>query len=178
MADTASDVSKPARKASTKKPAGETLAAAGVVDQQTAATSSRSAIGEQLSATRDTIRTEAQRKASELGGEFSRLTAQASDRARSAAEQGKGRAAEGLETLAKLINDSSSQVDDKLGTQYGDFARSAAQSVSGLAGSINQKDLDELMIEARDFVKKSPAVAIGSAAVVGFLLARLLRSKN
>lgn len=138
----------------------------------------RSPISEQIHATTDTIRAEAQRKASELGEEFNRLTAQAGDKAKEAAVKGKTKAAESLESLAKLIGDSSTQVDDKLGKQYGDFARSAAQTVSGLGASLDEKDLEELMAEARDFVKKSPAVAIGSAAVVGFMLARLLRSKN
>lgn len=138
----------------------------------------RSPIADQLHATTDTIRAEAQRKASELSDEFGRLTTQASDKAKDLATKGKSKAAEGLESLATLIGDSSTQVDEKLGKQYGDFARSAAQTVSGLAGSIDEKDFEELMAEARDFVRKSPAVAIGSAAVVGFMLARLLRSKS
>ncbi len=138
----------------------------------------RSPIAEQLHATTDTIRAEAQRKASELSDEFGRLTSQAGDKAKDLATKGKTKAAEGLESLATLIGDSSTQVDEKLGKQYGDFARSAAQTVSGLAGSIDEKDFEELMTEAREFVRKSPAVAIGSAAVVGFMLARLLRSKS
>ncbi len=157
---------------------GSALAAAGVVDQQSAATPARSPISEQLHATGDTIRAEAQRKAGELSDEFGRLTTQAGGKAKDLATKGKTKAAEGLESLAALIGDSSTQVDEKLGKQYGDFARSAAQTVSGLAGSIDEKDFEELMNEAREFVRKSPAVAIGSAAVVGFMLARLLRSKS
>ena len=129
-----------------------------------------------MHATTDTIRAEAQRKASELSDEFGRLTSQAGDKAKDLATKGKTKAAESLESLATLIGDSSTQVDEKLGKQYGDFARSAAQTVSGLAGSLDEKDFEELMTEAREFVRKSPAVAIGSAAVVGFMLARLLRS--
>ena len=182
MADTGTTTAKPKRTAAkaprAKKPAGETLAAAGVVDQQTAASTTRSPIADQLHATTDTIRAEAQRKAAELGEEFNRLTGQAGEKARDIATKGKGKAAEGLGSLASLIDDSAGQLDGKLGKQYGDFARSAAQTVSGLAGTIDEKEIEELMDEAREFVRKSPAVAIGSAAVVGFLLARLLRSKS
>lgn len=174
----ATGADKPKKKKSTPATNGTALAAVGVVDQPAAATPARSPIAEQLHATGDTIRAEAQRKASELGDEFGRLTTQAGDKAKELATKGKSKAAESLESLATLIGDSSTQVDDKLGKQYGDFARSAAQTVSGLAGSLDEKDFEELMTEAREFVKKSPAVAIGSAAVVGFLLARLLRSSK
>lgn len=136
------------------------------------------AIREQVSATADTIRAEAQRKVNEIGDEVSRLYAQAGDRARDAANQGKHRAAGGLESLAKIIEDSATDVDDRLGKHYGDYARSAAQTVASLAGTLDEKDLDELVTATREFVRKSPAVAIGSAAVVGFMLARLLRSRN
>ena len=140
--------------------------------------SARASIGEQMHATADTIRNEAQRKASEIGDEVSRLAGQAGDRARDLARQGKDKAAGGLESLARVIDDSAVTVDDKLGKQYGDFARSAAATVAGLAGTLEQKDLDELVEATREFVKKSPAVAIGSAAVVGFMLARLMRGSD
>src|SRR3546814_12646923 len=67
-------------------------------------------------------------------------------------------------------------VDEKLGAQYGDYARSAAQSLSGFSQSLDAKDIDQLLDEARDFVRKSPAIAIGTAAAVGFVLARLVKS--
>lgn len=144
----------------------------------TSSTHGSAAIRSQVNATADTIRAEAQRKVTEIGDEVSRLYAQAGDRAREAANQGKHRAAGGLDSLAKIIEDSATEVDDRLGKQYGDYARSAAQTVASLAGTLDEKDLDELVTATRDFVRKSPAVAIGSAAVVGFMLARLLRSRN
>ena len=159
-----------------KKAAATANGTAMAATAETATAAPRSPIADQLHATTDTIRAEAQRKASELSDEFGRLTSQAGDKAKDLATKGKTKAAESLESLATLIGDSSTQVDEKLGKQYGDFARSAAQTVSGLAGSLDEKDFEELMTEAREFVRKSPAVAIGSAAVVGFMLARLLRS--
>lgn len=126
----------------------------------------------------ESIREEAQRKAGEIGDEVSRMYSQASDRAVDAARQGKTKAAEGLESLSRIIGGSAESVDDRFGTQYGDFARNAATKVSELAGSLEQTDIDEMVNATRDFVRKSPAVAIGSAAVVGFMLARLLSGKN
>lgn len=168
---------KPARRTATKAPAKKSAAKKPAAAAKPAAAKS-SAIRDQLTATKDTIRNEAQRKAGEIGDEVGRLYGQATARARDAANQGKTKAAEGLEGLAKVIDDSASTVDDRLGPQFGDFARSAAQTVANLAGTLEQKDVDELVESTREFVRKSPAVAIGSAAVVGFMLARLLSGRR
>ena len=104
------------------------------------------------------------------------LAGQATDRARGYAEDGKGRGAELLEEFSKLMSDASGSVDEKLGEQYGQYARSAADQLAGFADTLRNKDVDELVGEARDFVKKSPAVAIGAAAAVGFVLARMVKS--
>jgi ElaB/YqjD/DUF883 family membrane-anchored ribosome-binding protein len=146
--------------------------------ERVAADAANSSAQEKLRAKAEGIRAEATRKAGEIGDEVSKLAGQAGDRARNLANQGKDKAAHGLEALAKAIEDSAGTVDDRLGQQYGDFARSAAGTVAGLAGKLDQQDIDELVASTRDFVKKSPAVAIGSAAVVGFMLARLLRSSD
>lgn len=132
-------------------------------------------IRDQLAATRDTIKTEASKKAASLRGDAATLKNQASAKARDAATKGKGKAADAVGSLAKMLEDSAGTVDSKFGKQYGDYARSAATTVAGLATSLDQKDLDELAASTRDFVKKSPAVAVGAAAVIGFVLARMLK---
>ena len=132
-------------------------------------------IRDQVSATVGTIKDEARRHADNLKSEAANLKDQAGTKAREAATAGKGKAAEAVGGLAKLLEDTAPTVDEKLGKQYGDYARSAATSVSGFANSLDQKDIDELTENAREFVRKSPAVAVGAAAVVGFVLARLLK---
>ena len=181
MADTTDTPPPPAtpRRRTTKPKAKATAAPRKPAARKPAASAtSESPIRSQLAATTGTIKSEAQRKASEIGEEVTKLYGQAGDRARDLATKGKTRAAEGLGSLAKVIDDSAGQVDDTLGKQYGDFARQAAQSVAGLAGTLDEKDVDELVEQTREFVRKSPAVALGSAAVVGFMLARLLRGRN
>ena len=135
-------------------------------------------IRDQVAATVSTIKEEASKRASSLKSDAVGLKDQAGVKAREAAEKGKGKAAEAVGSFAKLIEDTAGTVDEKFGKQYGDYARSAATSVSGFANSIDQKELDELAASARDFVKKSPAVAVGAAAVAGFVLARLLKGSS
>lgn len=103
---------------------------------------------------------------------------QAGKTAKSAAGVAKDKTGTTLQSLAKLIADTAGTVDSKLGPQYGDYARQAAESVAGAADSLDAKDVDQLIGEARDFVRKSPAVAIGAAAVVGFVLMRLAKGSD
>lgn len=132
-------------------------------------------IRDQIAATRDTIKTEASKKAASLKDEANALKKQASVKARDAATKGKDKAAEAVGSLAKLLEDSAGTVDSKFGKQYGDYARSAASTVAGLATSLDKKDLDELAASTRDMVKKNPAIAVGAATVIGFVLARMLK---
>lgn len=106
------------------------------------------------------------------------LKDQASKTAKSAAGVAKDKTGSAMQSLAKLISDTAGTVDAKLGPQYGDYARQAAESVAGAAKTLDSKDVDQLMTEARDFVRKSPAVAIGAAAVVGFVLMRLAKGSD
>ncbi|AEG48245.1 hypothetical protein Sphch_0550 [Sphingobium chlorophenolicum L-1] len=106
------------------------------------------------------------------------LKDQASKTAKSAAGVAKDKTGSAMQSLAKLISDTAGTVDAKLGPQYGDYARQAAETVAGAAKTLDSKDVDQLMTEARDFVRKSPAVAIGAAAVVGFVLMRLAKGSD
>lgn len=106
------------------------------------------------------------------------LKDQATKTAKSAAGVAKDKTGSAMQSLAKLITDTAGTVDAKLGPQYGDYARQAAETVAGAAKTLDSKDVDQLMTEARDFVRKSPAVAIGAAAVVGYVLMRLAKGPD
>ncbi len=106
------------------------------------------------------------------------LKDQATKTARSAAVVAKDKTGTAMQSLSKLITDTAGTVDAKLGPQYGDYARQAAEAVAGAADTLDSKDVDQLIAEAKDFVRKSPAVAIGAAAVVGFVLMRLAKGSD
>ncbi|RHW17301.1 hypothetical protein D1610_12240 [Sphingomonas gilva] len=108
--------------------------------------------------------------------EAGNLKRKASDKAHALADQGKAAATERLDGFSRLIDDAATQVDDRLGAQYGDYARSAADAVAGLASTLRGKEVDDLVADARAFVKKSPVIAVGAAAAVGFVLARLVKA--
>jgi ElaB/YqjD/DUF883 family membrane-anchored ribosome-binding protein len=99
---------------------------------------------------------------------------QAADKARTYADEGKAKAADALTQLSQLLTDAAGQVDEKLGEQYGQYGRSAADRVQGFSSAIEDKSIDDLLADARELVRKSPAVAVGVAAGLGFVAARLI----
>ena len=100
----------------------------------------------------------------------------AGDKAKAAAEDGKTKAGGALDELATMLRDAAGTVDEKVGDQYGQYARTAADAVANFSQSLQSKQVDDLIDDAREFVKKSPAVAIGTAAAIGFVLARLVKA--
>jgi ElaB/YqjD/DUF883 family membrane-anchored ribosome-binding protein len=76
------------------------------------------------------------------------------------------------------VGDTASQIDEKLGEQYGDYARKASRTLQETSAKLESKSVDELSEDARAMVRKSPGVAVGIAAVVGFFLARMLGGKK
>jgi ElaB/YqjD/DUF883 family membrane-anchored ribosome-binding protein len=103
---------------------------------------------------------------------------QARDKASDLAQDGKARASEAIAGIAKLVADNAGLIDDKLGIKYGNYARSAGQTMQDAAARLDEKDLGELADDAREFVRNSPGVAIGIAAVAGFMVARLFKGSN
>jgi ElaB/YqjD/DUF883 family membrane-anchored ribosome-binding protein len=103
------------------------------------------------------------------------LVDEAAEVARNAATSGKDKAADALGGLSKLADDAAKAVDDRLGGNYGDYARRASTSVSDFATALQGKDVDAIIADTKAFVRKSPVVAIGAAAAVGFLLTRLVK---
>jgi ElaB/YqjD/DUF883 family membrane-anchored ribosome-binding protein len=93
------------------------------------------------------------------------------------ARQGKGKATAALSTLGETIESNAGMIDEKLGVQYGDYARGAAHTLQSTAANLEAKDIPELGEEIVTFVKKSPVKALGIAAVTGFVLSRFLRRK-
>lgn len=93
------------------------------------------------------------------------------------ARQGKGKATAALSTLGETIESNAGVIDEKLGVQYGDYARGAAHTLQSTAATLEAKDIPEIGEEIVTFVKKSPVKALGIAAVTGFVLTRLLRRK-
>ena len=112
---------------------------------------------------------------SDWAEEAKNLSMQAKDRATELAQDGKARASDAISGLGKIVADNAGMIDEKLGARYGDYARTAARTMQETAAKIESKDLDELGEDAKQLVRKSPGMAIGIAALFGFMLSRLFK---
>jgi hypothetical protein len=115
-----------------------------------------------------------------IRGMLSTATTKARDeagtRARGLIGQGLTGSSTALGNVASIIEDTVEQIGERLGPQYADYARTASQTVNRYATTLQDKDPDELVDDARELVRKSPGIALAGAAIVGFGLVRLLKA--
>lgn len=199
MADTPPTAKKPAarkaaptKKPAAKKPAAKKPAAArtkGTVATKPTGVEARAkfsraleearagaqALGQEARTRAGEYRERLSANSSEWADDARELAGQAKDRAAAMAHDGKSKASDAISTLGKLVGDNAGTIDEKLGVRYGDYARTAARSMQETAAKIDAKSFEELGDDAKEFVRKSPGMAIGLAAIGGFLLARLFR---
>ena len=84
-------------------------------------------------------------------------------------------ASDGIASLGSVVGDTAAKIDDQFGEQYGDYARKASRTLQETSAALESKSVEELGEDARQFVRKSPGMAVGLAAVAGFVLARMFR---
>jgi ElaB/YqjD/DUF883 family membrane-anchored ribosome-binding protein len=172
------------KKAAATKPAGGAAAAAvtpakakfaAAIDEARAGTK---ALRDEATAKAGAYREQLAAKSEDWVAEAKDLAGQAKDRAGTLAVDGKAKASDALSSIGQLVADNAGTIDEKLGTRYGDYARTAARSMQETAAKIEAKELGELGDDAKEFVRKSPGLAIGLAAVAGFLLSRLFKGSS
>ncbi len=170
----ASKAKKPAAKKAPEAPAAKERFAR-ALDEARAGTQ---ALGKDAQARAGAYREQLAGASAEWLGEAKNASAQVKDRALDLAGEGKAKATDAISSLGKIVADSAAVIDEKVGAQYGDYARSAAKNIQDAAAKLEAKDLGELGNDAKEFVRKSPGIAIGIAAVAGFFIARALSGKQ
>lgn len=180
--------SKPARKPRSAKAAADS--AMEIVNDQGGAAKAKFAkaleeakasaqsLGKQAQETAEVYRDRLSDKSEALLEDAKALSEQAKAKAAVLAQDGKGKVVEGISGLSKIASENASVIDEKLGVKYGDYARSAAKTFEDAAAKLEAKDLAELGNDARDAIRKSPALAVGIAAATGFLLSRLFKGSK
>jgi ElaB/YqjD/DUF883 family membrane-anchored ribosome-binding protein len=113
---------------------------------------------------------------SQVKDQVSTLRGQAGDKLRTLANDGKGRTETLLDDFADVINEAARAVEQRFGGEYSGFINQAAERVTGLNDQLRDKSVDDLLDDTRDFVRKSPGVALGIAAIAGFAVTRVLKT--
>jgi ElaB/YqjD/DUF883 family membrane-anchored ribosome-binding protein len=114
--------------------------------------------------------------ADRIRGAGEKFTGQAGERARGLVSQGLERSSEALANVARMVGDTAPGIEERLGPEYGGYARRAASAIENAANALAEKNADELIDDTREFVRNSPGIALAGAAVVGFVVARLVKT--
>ena len=110
-----------------------------------------------------------------VGNVTTKAKDEAANRARGLVGDGLKSGSATLGNVANIIEDTIEQIGERLGPQYADYARTASQTINRYATTLENKDPEELVDDARDLIRKSPGIALTGAAILGFGLVRLLK---
>lgn len=106
--------------------------------------------------------------------EASRGRDQALAAASTYADQGKGKVAGALTTLAGLLVEGAKMLEENFGHKAADPVRVQADKMSGAARHLQTADVDQLTAELTTFAKNNPVLSAGAVAIVGLALGKLL----
>jgi hypothetical protein len=110
---------------------------------------------------------------------------QASELANRGGEQVKGQlanqkhnAAQRMTPIQTALRETGQQLRNQGQGPVAEYADKAADQVGRFAGYLRENDVDTLLNDARGFARRNPAVYLGSAAALGFLATRFLKSSS
>lgn len=111
-----------------------------------------------------------------IKAEATKLKSEASTKARSAAEEGKSKAAETLGSVSSATREAAGKLKGTQAEPLANVINSAADSVESFAQRMREKSVDEIIDDTREMVRRSPVLIIAVAAAAGFLVSRFLKA--
>lgn len=115
---------------------------------------------------------------SKVKEQATKLRSQATDRVRSAAVEGKTRATDTLDGVARAVHEAAGNLEAQVNPQVAQYVHRAADALDNFSASLRNKSIDEIVEDATDYARRSPAVAIGAAVALGFALSRFLKATS
>jgi hypothetical protein len=78
--------------------------------------------------------------------------------------------------LAEALQHTAQHLQEQNRGVVAQYAGEAAQGLERFSQTLRERDINTIMGQVEDFARRQPAVFIGSAALLGFLAARFLKS--
>lgn len=100
----------------------------------------------------------------------------ARDQAGSLIEERKTAAAEELADLSEALRQASDHLRTRSRSMIAGVAQTTADQLEGLAASVRDRDVVELLDDAQRFARRQPEMFFAGAVLLGFLAVRTLRS--
>ncbi len=90
----------------------------------------------------------------------------------------KHQAAQRMTPVQTALRETGQQLRNQGQGPVAEYADKAADQVERFSGYLRETDVDEIMDEVRNFARSRPALFLGSAAALGFLATRFLKSSS
>jgi hypothetical protein len=123
----------------------------------------------------DSVARTAKENASQLGDAAVDLANSAKGKVEEAVTQRKSLGADYLGSIARAAGRAASEVETEL-PQAAHYIRQASEHIQGVADTVREKDVRELVGEVQDFARRQPTLFFGGAVVLGFAALRFIKS--
>jgi hypothetical protein len=123
------------------------------------------------------VKEQAAQMTDQVKEQASKVTDKAKEQAATRVDDQKERAAQGIVGFADALNKVSGSMRDQNPT-VANFAETAAGKLEQFAGTLNEKDINELMSDIEAMARKQPALFVGGAFLAGVVAARFLKSSS
>jgi hypothetical protein len=105
------------------------------------------------------------------------VTEAAKSQVRKTFDNQKGRALDEIVNLASALRQASDNLQES-GSVTGSLIARAAEGLENFSRSLEEKDFDDIVRDARDFGRRNPALLLGAAVAIGFAAVRFVKSSS
>lgn len=113
--------------------------------------------------------------AAQLGDTARDFAGKAHEKMGEAVNQRKSIGADYIGSIAQATGDAAKAFDNDL-PQAAQYIRKASEQIQGVADTVRERDVRELVGEVQDFARQQPTLFFGGAVVLGFAALRFLKS--
>jgi hypothetical protein len=100
------------------------------------------------------------------------------ERSRSLFASQTDRLAEKLENMSQAVMEMSPKLREKNQDTTADYADAAAEKLDRLSRYVREKNLDNLMEDARHLIQRQPGYVMAGAFALGFMMSRFIKSSG
>jgi hypothetical protein len=123
----------------------------------------------------DSVTRAAKENASQLGDAAVEMANTAKDRIEEEVVQRKSLGADYIGSIAQATSRAANEFEMDL-PQAAHYIRQASEQIQGVADTVRERDVRELVGEVQDFARRQPTLFFGGAVVLGFAALRFLKS--
>ena len=123
----------------------------------------------------DSVARTAKDNASQLGDAAVDFANSAKGKVEEVVTQRKSIGADYIGSIAQATGRAANEFDSEL-PQAAHYIRQASEQIQGVADTVREKDVRELVGEVQDFARRQPTLFFGGAVVLGFAALRFLKS--